>query len=69
MLRKLAWLKQKLNQAGFHQLRSMTHPAGDAGLAYRWLAQGAIHIRAGSREARKLAQQGISMPARRVVLP
>lgn len=69
MLRKLAWLKQKLGGAGFEQLRAMTHRTGRDGIAYRWLAQGAIHIRAGSREAQRLAKAGLAMPSRRVMLP
>lgn len=66
MLDKLAWLKAKLAQPDFDGMRTLT-PQGSA---YRWLAMtGAIRILPNSREARRLAQAGLSSPQRHVELP
>ena len=67
MLDKLAWLKAKLAQPDFDGLRTLEHKVS----AYRWLAMtGAIRILPNSRrEARRLAQAGLSSPQRHVELP
>ncbi|MEY4909702.1 MAG: hypothetical protein RL260_3420 [Pseudomonadota bacterium] len=66
MLDKLAWLKAKLARPDFDGLRTLEHKVS----AYRWLAMtGAIRILPNSREARRLAQAGLSSPQRHVELP
>jgi hypothetical protein len=66
MLNKLAWLKTKLAQPAFDDLRRLEHK----GSAYRWLAMtGAIRILPNSPEARRLAKAGLSQPQRRIELP
>lgn len=70
MLRKLVWLKGKLGQTPYAQLRARTDHAATSGyVPYRWLASGSIRIRAGSAEALRLAKAGLAMPTRRVALP
>lgn len=66
MLSKLAWLKTKLAQPAFDDLRQLEHKIS----AYRWLAMtGAIRIQPNSVEARRLAKAGLSQPQRRIELP
>lgn len=66
MLAKLDWLKAKLAEPAFSNLRKLEHKVS----AYRWLAMtGAIRILPNSREARRLAAAGLSPPQRRVELP
>lgn len=66
MLNKLAWLKTKLAQPAFDDLRRLEHKVS----AYRWLAMtGAIRILPNSPEARRLAKAGLSQPQRRIELP
>jgi len=70
MLRKLAWIKDKLGQAQYAKLKARTDHAAKSGcFPYRWLAGGSIRIRAGSAEALRLAKAGLAMPARHVTLP
>lgn len=66
MLDKLAWLKAKLAQPDFVGLRTLEHTV----CAYRWLAMtGAMRILPNSREARRMAQAGLSSPQRHVKIP
>ena len=70
MLRKLAWIKDKLGQTQYSELKARTdHAAKDGRVPYRWLASGSIRIRAGSADALRLAKAGLAMPARQVTLP
>jgi hypothetical protein len=61
VLRKLEWLKQWLRTSAprLNQL-----PAG-----YSWIATDGVHIQAGSRQWRQLAQAGLSPPRQVLVLP
>ena len=66
MLDKLAWLRAKLAHPDFASMHALTPKVS----AYRWLAMtGAIRILPNSREARRLAQAGLSPPQRHVELP
>lgn len=69
LLRKLDWLKNKLEQPTYAELNRLTAAASGKCVAFRWLAQGSIRIRAGSREALLLARAGLAMPSRRLTLP
>ena len=71
MIDKLAWLKVKLANTEFKELHRLTHMSpGSSANPFRWLAMtGAICIRPGSAEARRLALKGLGLPARHLVLP
>ena len=71
MIDKLAWLRAKLAISEFKELHRLTHmSAGSSANPFRWLAMtGAICIRPGSAEARRLALKGLGLPARHLVLP
>jgi hypothetical protein len=71
MIDKLAWLRAKLAHTEFKELHRLTHMGtGSSTNPFRWLAiTGAICIRPGSSEARRLALKGLSLPARHLVLP
>jgi hypothetical protein len=72
MLRKLKWLKAKLDSAAFRELRELRDAAvrQDA-RPYRWLTtlSGAIGIAPNSKEARQLAREGLEPPRRQIELP
>jgi hypothetical protein len=69
MLRKLRWLKTKLDSQ--HHLRALTVAASDARVPpFRWLASdGEVRITRQSKEFFLLRQAGLSMPARIIALP
>lgn len=72
ILKKFAWLKSKLDEAKFSGLKSLCLATVQQGHnPYRWQTSedGKIRITAKSTEARLLAQNGIAMPAKRVMLP
>lgn len=71
MIDKLEWLKAKLARTEFAELRRLTEVTiGREAHPFRWLAMtGAISIRPGSSEARRLALKGLGLPTRHLVLP
>lgn len=70
MLNKLGWLRAKLDQPSFADLKGLTAEASRRGvLPFCWLTSSSIHLRPGSREARLLAQAGLRFPARHLSLP
>ena len=71
MIDKLAWLRAKLANAEFKELHRLTHTSNSGSAnPFRWLAMtGAICIRPGSAEARRLALKGLGPPSRRLELP
>ena len=70
MLAKLEWLTTTLKTPEFAKLQALTDAARLKGIAFRWLAMsGAICIRPGSSQARRLALRGLATPTRHVVLP
>jgi hypothetical protein len=71
MLDKLNWLKDKLKTAPFAELLALERSARPhTRVVYRWLAAtGDNRIPQTSKEARKLAQAGLSQPQRFVRLP
>jgi len=68
MLAKLDWLKAKLHTKAFEMLNAMKHASGHR---FYWLLKpdGACRISAHSKEARRVAQQGLRMPAKKLSLP
>jgi len=71
MLAKLRWLRGKLETPSFGKLRALTNSAEDRGSPYRWLvsAGSSVHITPQSREARRIALEGLDPPRHRVQLP
>ena len=71
MLDKLDWLKSKVAQTAFDGLRTLELTSRRRQIIlYRWLAPtGSIRILPNSKEARRLAQAGLSQPQRHVQLP
>lgn len=67
---KATWLRTWLSSHGT-ELRTMTTAAEKAlpGSAFVWLAQGPVTIPKTSMTRRRLAQDGLSMPTRRLTLP
>jgi hypothetical protein len=69
MLAKLAWLKIKLRQPEFKNLRVLTDACvAQGGQPYHWLASANVAIRPGSPEANMLAVHGMKSPKSRVVI-
>lgn len=69
MLAKLDWLKTKLAQREFKQLKALTDACVLQGRRpYHWLASANVAIRPGSREAHMLAASGMDLPKSRVVI-
>jgi hypothetical protein len=66
ILRKLHWLKQWLRTEA-PDLHDLTRN-GSVEKPYVWLATGGINIRPGSREARRLNQEGLDLPRHRLEL-
>jgi len=67
MLRKLQWLKVKLKTEKFRSLADHTRAAEAEGeIPFRWLYKGKTSLRAGGKEARQLAQNGMRLPERRI---
>jgi hypothetical protein len=69
MIAKLNWLKGKLNTQRWANLRAMS----DASISeevrlFWWLVPGKVCFRAGSKEALKLAQAGLTMPCKQVLI-
>ena len=72
MIEKLQWLKGKLDAKAFRDLRALRdEAAAHTDWPYRWLVPegGAIKITALSKEAKRLAAEGLDQPRRRLVLP
>lgn len=72
MLRKLEWLKAKLASPPFRKLRALRDSAESCNTKpYRWLTMpsGSIRIAPSSKEARRLAQAGLDMPRKQLLLP
>ena len=69
MLAKLVWLKGKLAQPEFTQLKALTDACVAQGRRpYHWLASANVAIRPGSREAHMLAARGMDLPKSKVVI-
>lgn len=69
MLAKLIWLKGKLAQPEFIQLKALTDVCVAQGRRpYHWLASAHVAIRPGSREANMLAARGMDLPKSKVVI-
>lgn len=67
MLRKLAWLRAKLKTPEFERLAVLTAAAERNGeVPFRWVYKGKTSFRAGGREARQLAQNGMKLPERSI---
>ena len=59
VLKKLQWLKDWLN-GNAEQLRQLSERA-DNDIRYVWIARSSVHILQSSRQARRLAQRGLSL--------
>jgi hypothetical protein len=69
VLAKLAWLKGKLRSQKWSQLNSLTSLTAHQGVQqFWWLVPGTVSFRPGSKEAQKLAQCGMKMPVKKVVI-
>jgi len=67
MLRKLEWLRAKLRSSGYEGLAALTKAAEKKGeIPFRWLYKGKTSFRAGGKEARQLAQNGMKLPERSI---
>lgn len=65
VIRKFAWLKEKLGREDFRRLRELTSLAdGRKTKAFQWIVTGRCSFRAGSKEEKKLATHGLSLPQR-----
>lgn len=69
VLAKLAWLRAKLRSQAWSQLKNLTGVAEQQGIQqFWWLVPGTVSFRPGSKEAQKLAQSGMKMPVKKVVI-
>ena len=70
VLKKLAWLKNKLRSPSWSQLRKLTYTSHFDVQKFWWLApaHGSVRILPDSRESRRLAMAGIRGPARQIHL-
>lgn len=72
MLAKLYWLCGKLDAPEFRKLRALRDAAQRSGRSpYRWLVSrgSSVHITPQSREARRIALEGLDPPRHQVTLP
>lgn len=67
MLKKLDWLKNKLQESEFEALKKLTRNK----TSYYWLypADGKNRILKDSKESRSLARAGLPMPTKHLILP
>jgi hypothetical protein len=69
VLAKLAWLRAKLRSQAWSQLKNLTGVAEQQSIQqFCWLVPGTVSFRPGSKEAQKLAQCGMKMPVKKVVI-
>lgn len=67
MIRKLEWLKAKLQTPDFKDLAKLTQAAEAKGeIPFRWLYKGKTSYRKGGKEAKQLAQKGLRLPERSI---
>ena len=67
ILKKLAWLKSKLRSRDYDGLYKLTYAREDKNKRpFRWIYSGAMNIKRGSKEAKRLAQKGMKLPERRI---
>ena len=67
VLKKLKWLQSKLKSPGYEGFFKLTKATQEKGeRPFRWLYKGKTSFRAGGKEARLLAQNGLNLPERRI---
>ena len=63
ILKKLAWLEAKLRSRSYESLYKLTYTRGDKNKRpFRWIYSGAMNIKRGGKEAKRLAQKGMKLP-------
>lgn len=68
VLAKLRWLKNKLSLQDWTELDELTNRTSDSFRCFIWLVPGTVSFRRGSPEDKKLAQNGMKMPTKRVII-
>lgn len=67
MIKKLEWLKAKLQTPDFQGLADLTRAAKEKGeIPFRWLYTGRMSFRRGSKQDKQLAQKGLKFPQRSI---
>jgi len=66
---KVSWLKTKLRLDPWTQLSGLTEATKQRGVQqFWWLVPGTVSFRPGSKEDKKLAQSGMKMPTKKIVI-